>query len=59
MKNFDVGGVISRIGKEMAAPGLLLAFPVLYFHYHYFLMEVFAQKSCRFLRVTHNVSSLG
>jgi len=58
MKNFNVGGGISRAGKEMTAPGLLLPFPVLDFHYHYFLMEVLAYKSCRFLRVTHAVSSL-
>jgi hypothetical protein len=58
MKNFNVGSVISRAGKEMAAPGLLLAFPVLDFHYHYFLMEVFDQF-CGILRATHIVSSLG
>jgi hypothetical protein len=58
MKNFDVGSGIFRANKEMAAPGLILPFPVLDFHYHYFLMEVPAQKSCRFLRVIHTVSSL-
>jgi hypothetical protein len=57
MKNFNIGGGISRVGYEMTVPGLLLPFPVLDFHYYYFLMEVFDQF-CQFLRATHNASSI-